>query len=350
MVNGQQILDKFPTLVSYKGGELELQAQRPCSYENPQKSGLCFIPTEKWVAPCVEAGVSIAIITPEIKVPVHPPCCFLSTHMLSLSMSLLLQKFFRTPLVPPQIDGHQIHPSATISNSAHLGNHSVVGPNAVISEDVSIGDNSYIGANSYIGPRSTIGHDSLIEPNVTIKHDIIIGHHCRIQPQCTIGSDGYGYGQDNQGHYHFKPHYGRAILEDFVELGANVQVDRGTFGDTIIGEGTKIDNHCHLAHNVVIGKHCLLIAGVIIGGSTKIGNHCILGGRSTVDGHLSICDRVILGSISAVNRSLTKPGKYGGYPIMPMQQALKSRVIFTQLPQLKKKLNQLLKDSKKETK
>ena len=345
MVSGQQILNKFPALVNYVGGNLELQAQKPCSCETPQKNNLCFIPKQKWLTPCLKSGVTIAIIAPEIEPPPTPlSCCFLSTSALSLSMSLLLREFFGAPLLPPQMDGHRIHPSATISQKAQLGKNAIIGPQAVISEGVSVGDNSYIGAHSYIGPRSTIGHNSLIEPNVTIQQDVIIGHHCRIQPQCTIGSDGCGYGQDSEGHYHFKPHYGKVILEDFVELGAGVQVDRGAFNDTSIGEGTKLDNHCHIAHNVVIGKHCILLAGALIGGSTKIGNHCVIGGRTTISGHLNICDRTLFGGLSGITRDIKEPGSYGGYPIMPLKQALKSYALVTQLPELKKKLNQLFKN------
>lgn len=341
MVNGQQILDKFPSLITHTGGPLQLQATQPCSCERPQKNSLCFIPKAKWLDSCLDAGVSIAIISPEIEVPPTPSCCFLSTPRLSLSMSLLLKEFFKSP--PPQIDGHNLHPSAVISKNAQIGSHSVIGPNAVISEGVSIGDHSYIGANTYVGPRSRIGNHTCVEPNVTIQHDVIIGHHCRIQPQCTIGSDGCGYAQDSQGCHHFKPHYGRSILEDGVELGASVQVDRGVFNDTIIGEGTKIDNNCHIAHNVVIGKHGLFLAGTMVAGSTKIGDQCTVGGRVSFGDHLNICDRAMFAGLSGVNCHITEPGQYGGHPIMPLHQAIKSRVIITQLPTLKKQLNQLLK-------
>ena len=339
MVSGQKILEKFPNLIYHMGGDIHLQATQTCSCEEPQKHSLCFIPTQKWLTPCLKAGVSIAVIHSKIKAPPSFACCILSTPQLSLAISLLSKEFFS--LSPPQIDGQQIHPSAVISKNASVEKSAIIAPNAVISEGVSIGPHSYIGANSYVGPHSSIGHHTWIAPNVTIHHKVTIGNHCRIQSQSSVGSDGYGYGRDEKKRYHFKPHYGGVRLEDFVELGSGCQVDRGVFKDTVIGEGSKIDNLCHIAHNVVIGKDCLLLAGVVIAGSCRIGNQCILGGGTYVRDHINMADGVRCNH-SLITDHITQPGgSYGLFFNVPLKQSIKALKTLTHLPELKKKVEKL---------
>ncbi len=359
MVNGQQILKIFPNLIQHVRGPLELQAEAPCSCEAPQIKALCFVSHPKWLTPCFDAEVSVIIVDAKIakklntkltsspmeqptpwkqshpklsqEQPPHSPC-ILSTPMLSLSMALILKEFFKAPLTPQKVNGHSIHPSAIISPTASLGEQVVIGPHAIISEGTSVGNHSYIGANSYLGPHSHIGHHSLIEPSVTLHHHVTVGNHCRIQSQSTLGSNTSN-----------NPFYGRVILEDFVELASCVQVERGILGNTLIGEGTKIDNHCYISQSATIGAHNIFLAGVIFGGFTSIGSHCIIGGRTLIGDHLHITNKSMFNAYSFVHRNVEKSGQYMGFPLMPFSQARKAYAIFSQLPKIKKKLQPLLK-------
>ncbi len=341
-VTGQQILDKFPMFVSHVGGALDLEAERPWSVEEPRRKGLCFIPQSRWLTPCWKAGVAVVIVDSKVKVPPSPPGCVLSTSRLSMMISLIIKEFFSSPnLLASQAHKDDVTPqvdlSAVVARGVQLGRGTVVGPYAVISHGVVTGERCHIGAHTYVGDRVCMGHDVFIEPHVTLRHDVVVGNFCRIRSQSTLGSDGCGYGQDSLGHYHFKPHYGRVILGDFVELGMGVQVDRGTFDDTVIGEGTQVGAHCHLAHNVSIGSYSLLLAGVMVAGSTHIGSRCLLGERTGVRDHIRMVDGVVCEKGSFVHCNITIPGRYMGHFLMPWRQALRAYALLARLPQLKKK-------------
>jgi UDP-3-O-[3-hydroxymyristoyl] glucosamine N-acyltransferase len=172
-----------------------------------------------------------------------------------------------------------------------------------------------------------------------------IGKNCEIKANTVIGGEGFGFAHDQKGHHHRIPQKGRVVLEDNVYIGSMCAVDRATLenGETRIGEGTKLDNHIQIAHNVKIGKHCVFAGGTVIAGSTTIGNHCVVGGHSSIAGHIKICDQVHLGGRSGVSGSIEKPGAYTGHPLQPLKDHLRSEAYIKRLPALGKAVQIILK-------
>ncbi len=186
-----------------------------------------------------------------------------------------------------------------------------------------IGKNVSIGAFSYIGKNVVIGANVRIEPRVTILDQVRIGNRVFIQSGAVIGGQGFGFVQQ-AGRYQRIPHIGRVVIEDDVDIGANVTIDRGTLGDTIVGKGTKIDSQVHIGHNVKIGRNCLIIAQVGISGSVRIGNSVILAGQVGIKDHVEIGDRSIIYAKSAVLKSVPRDAIYSGNPARDHHTTMKA--------------------------
>lgn len=260
-----------------------------------------------------------------------------------LLMALIARDIFPLTIHKRPFEGENIHSSAVVASSATIGKNVIIGPNTTIGENCVIGDNCIIGSNVTIEPHCRIGASTHIHPQVFIGHSTEMGEKCEVHPQTSIGTEGYGYAQDEKGNHYRITHYGRVIFEDDVHIGAGVQIDRGTFEDSRIGQGTKIDNHCHFGHNIKIGKNTLITGGMITAGSVSIGSQCVFGGRTSVSGHLSIADRVQVAGLSGVTKTIEKSGAYGGYPLQPLKRALKTTATLASLPEMRKNLSQVLK-------
>lgn len=276
------------------------------------------------------------------KVPASVPTVLASPNP-TLALARVGARHFAERRAQQILAGPRIHPSAQIAASAKVGENCVIGPGAVIGEHCQIGANTRIGANSVIEPHSSLGEDCVIHPLVFIAHSCVIGNRCEIKPQSCIGGEGFGYAQDQKFNHYRITHYGRVVLEDDVHIGAGVQIDRGTFGESRIGQGTKIDNHCHFAHNISVGRNTLITGGMITAGSVTIGSNCVFGGRTTVKGHLKIGDRTQFGGISVVGNDILEPGQYGGFPALELSKEMRIRASQRQLPDLVKQVRRILK-------
>jgi len=212
-----------------------------------------------------------------------------------------------------------VSPLASISPSARLGTNVAVGPFTTIGDNVVVGDNVTIFQNVSIEAGSTLGDDSIIYPNVVIYDGTRIGRRCVIHAGVIIGSDGYGFAM-HEGRHHKIPQIGIVRIEDDVEIGAGTTIDRAALGETVIGEGTKIDNLVQIGHNVKIGKHCLLVSQVGIAGSTELGDHVFVAGQSGFSGHLKIGHRVQVAAKSAVLADVPDDTKVMGSPAMPFNE------------------------------
>jgi UDP-3-O-[3-hydroxymyristoyl] glucosamine N-acyltransferase len=212
-----------------------------------------------------------------------------------------------------------VSPLASISPSARLGTNVAVGPFTTIGDNVAIGNNVTIFQNVSIEAGSTLGDDSIIYPNVVIYDGTRIGRRCIIHAGVIIGSDGYGFAM-HEGKHHKIPQIGIVRIEDDVEIGAGTTIDRAALGETVIGEGTKIDNLVQIGHNVKIGKHCLLVSQVGIAGSTELGDHVFVAGQSGFSGHLKIGHRVQVAAKSAVLADVPDDTKVMGSPAMPFNE------------------------------
>ena len=232
------------------------------------------------------------------------------------------------------------HPGSEVYEGAEVGDEVSLYPFAVVDEGASIGDRVVLYPGVYIGRNAVIGDDTLLYPNVTVREGCRIGKGVIVHANSVIGSDGFGYA--GEGGRHVKiPQTGIVVIEDDVEIGACVTIDRATLGKTIIRRGTKVDNIVQIAHNVEIGEDSIVVAQVGISGSTKIGKRVTLAGQVGVVGHIEIADNVTVGAQSGVIKSLTEEGLYSGMPAMPYHQWQRTYGIVRKLPELRKRLLQL---------
>jgi UDP-3-O-[3-hydroxymyristoyl] glucosamine N-acyltransferase len=213
--------------------------------------------------------------------------------------------------------------TATISSGAHvhptarLEDGVVVEPGAVIGEEAQIGTGSRIAAGAVIGYRCTIGRDCFIGPRAVVTH-ALIGNNVIIHAGVAIGQDGFGFAMGRQGHAKVAQ-IGRVIIQDWVEIGANTTIDRGALRDTVIGEGTKIDNLVQIAHNVVVGRHCVLVSQVGISGSSKMEDFVVMGGKSGLAGHITVGAGTQIAGYSGVTENIPPGSRWGGIPAKPLR-------------------------------
>lgn len=233
-----------------------------------------------------------------------------------------------------------ISSNAFICEGVRLGEDISIYPFVYIGEGAEIGDNTIIYPGCYIGERTRIGEGSIIYPNVTIREGVSIGKSVIIHSGAVIGSDGFGYAAHKGKHYKI-PQVGTVVIEDDVEIGANVTVDRAAMGKTVIKRGTKIDNLVQVAHNVVIGEDCLLAAQAGIAGSAELGNHVTLAGQVGVVGHIKIGENVTVGAQSGISKGIKPNQTVSGSPAIPHKEWLKAQVIFPDLPAMRKRLREL---------
>jgi UDP-3-O-[3-hydroxymyristoyl] glucosamine N-acyltransferase len=229
--------------------------------------------------------------------------------------------------------------AASIAESVELGEHVSVYPFAYISDHVQVGDETVIMPGTFIGRHTKIGRQCIMYPNVVIREGIIIGDRVIIHAGTVIGSDGFGYVLEKGEHYKI-PQVGGVIIEDDVEIGSNVSIDRATTGNTIIRKGTKIDNLVQIAHNVTIGQKSLIISQVGIAGSTEVGDFVVLGGQVGVADHTSIASGTMIGAQSGLKGAIEK-GIYSGSPAIPHATWLRAQALFGRLPELHKKIREL---------
>jgi UDP-3-O-[3-hydroxymyristoyl] glucosamine N-acyltransferase len=223
--------------------------------------------------------------------------------------------------VAPQ--GAHVHPTARLESGVTVDPGAVIGPRA------EIGAGTLIGPGAVIGPEVRIGRDGAIGPGCSVTH-ALIGDRVIIHPGCRIGQDGFGYMMSG-GRYTKIPQIARVIIQDDVEIGAGTTIDRGGLRDTIIGEGTKIDNLVQIAHNVTIGRHCIIVSRVGISGSVVIGDYAMLGGKVGVVDHLTIGEGAQVSAGSCVFSDIPAGARWGGYPAMPFRDWGRSNVMLRRL-------------------
>jgi UDP-3-O-[3-hydroxymyristoyl] glucosamine N-acyltransferase len=216
-----------------------------------------------------------------------------------------------------------IHPSAS------LGENVVLGPGVVIGPEVEIGRGTRIGANSVIGRGVAIGRDCRIGANVGIAFSYL-GDEVVVQGGAEIGGAGFGFASSAAGHVKI-PQLGRVIVQDRVEIGANSTVDRGALADTVIGEGSKIDNLVQIGHNTLIGRHCIVVGQVGISGSVAVGDYAVLGGMVGVADHVTIGAGARVGGLAGVTRDLEGGRDYGGHPARPIKEWLRETATLAKL-------------------
>jgi len=230
-----------------------------------------------------------------------------------------------------------IHKSAVLGKSVKLGKDVAIGACAYLEDNAEISDGTVVYAHCYIGRSVKVGKACIIYPNVTVRENSKIGDRVIIHPGCVIGADGFGYERTQRGHEKI-PHIGGVILGDDVELGAGVTVDRAKIAYTRIGQGTKIDNLVQIAHNVTIGKNCIIVSQTGISGSVKIGDNVMMAGQVGLVDHIEIGDNVMVAAQSGIMKSVPANTIVWGSPARPFKEAQKIYVLSHKLPEIYKRL------------
>ena len=313
-------------------GDASIQITGLASVDSARVGDLTFAEKETHFA-AAEQGAAAAILVsgPFVssnKVIIRVP----NTRV---AVARLLPLFFPSDPVEAGIDpGAVIHPSAQIDATAYVGPHCVVGPRT------RIGARSVLMGGNHLGRDCQVGDDVCLFPNAVIYARSQIGHRVTIHAGSVIGSDGYGYVFD-EGRHRKMPQVGNVVIGDDVEIGANAAIDRGALGSTVVGQGTKIDNLVHVAHNVVIGCHCLIMGQVGFAGSTRLGDYCVIASQSGISGHLKLGNQATVGAKSGVMRDIPDGGTVLGIPAMPDKQAKRQWVGVQQLPEMIRRMREL---------
>ena len=235
-----------------------------------------------------------------------------------------------------------IHPTAVIEPSAKVGNNVYIGPYVYIGDNCVIGDGCSLYPHVFVGDGTSIGNGSVLNPGVKIYHDCVIGKNCIIHAGSVVGSDGFGFAPQSESEFMKIPQLGNVVLEDNVEIGANVAIDRATMGSTIIRKGVKLDNLIQVGHNVEIGENTVMAGQCGVAGSSKIGKNCMFGGQVGISGHIKVADGVKIGAQSGVPGDIKQEDSILlGYPAIDHRDFLRSAVLFKRLPEMKTRLDSL---------
>ena len=252
-----------------------------------------------------------------------------------LAVARLLPLFHPPDAVTPGID-----PSAVVAATAQVDPTAHIGPGCVLAEGVRVGARSVLMGGNHLGRSTIVGDDVTLFPNVVLYARTEVGHRVRIHAGTVIGSDGYGYVFD-EGCHRKVLQVGHVVIHDDVEIGANAAIDCGALGPTVIGQGTKIDNLVHVAHNVVMGRHCLVMGQVGFAGSTRLGDYCVIASQSGIAGHLKLGSQATVGAKSGVMRDVEPGGTVLGIPAQPDKQTKRQWIAATQLPEALRRLREL---------
>lgn len=311
-------------------GDTPLLSLASLSEATPQ--ALSFITNDKAAktSACIKAGALLVHRhLPEIGVPqivVQNP---------QLAFAQVAQEFFVRPSAP-----RGIATEITRGTDVTIGVDPSIWPFVTLGDRVRVGARVTLYPGVFIGADSTIGDDTVLYPNVVVREGCSVGSRVIVHSGTVIGADGFGYVQ-HQGRHHKIPQLGGVTIEDDVELGANVTIDRATLGQTVIKQGTKVDNLVQIAHNVTVGEHDIIVAQVGIAGSTTIGHHVMIGGQAGLADHIHIGDQVMIAARAGVNRSLEPNQIVSGAPVMPHEVWMKAQAVIPRLPELRQLVRNL---------
>ena len=313
-------------------GDVSLLLQGFAPADRAQPGDLTFAENEGYLARAEQSAASAIIIdgpaASSRKTLIRVPNA-------RIAFAKVLPLFF-----PEPIFAAGIHPTAIVPASARIDPTAHVGPYCILGEKVRIGPRSVLQGLNHVGADCLVGEDVNLFPHVTLYARTEVGNRVRIHSGTVVGSDGFGYVLDN-GIHRKVPQIGNVIICDDVELGANVTVDRGALGPTIVGKGTKIDNLVQIAHNVTVGENCIIVSQAGVAGSTKLGNYVILGGQVGLAGHLKIGNRVSIAAQSGVMHNIPDGEKWLWTPAQPDRIAKRQMIALQQLPELFRRVKQL---------
>jgi len=299
-------------------------------------SEISFLDSSKYLGELAGTRAGACLIAPRFAASAPRGVAVLETPQPYPAFVAVARKLFPAMLRPAALFGAGGHAtSAQVHPTARLEAGVTIDPLAVIGPRTAIGAGTLIGPGAVIGPDVCIGRDCAIGAGATILH-ALIGNRVIVHPGVRIGQDGFGYLPSPQGHQKI-PQTRRVIIQDDVEIGANTTIDRGATRDTVIGEGTKIDNLVHIAHNVTIGRHCLIAGQTGISGSATVGDFAMMGGQVGVADHITVGTGVMLGARAGVMRNVPAGARWAGYPAEPAIEWKRSVATMRRLVRLGRK-------------
>ena len=318
-------------------GDPEVEVYKLAKIEEGGHGAITFLSNPKYRPFIYTTTASVVIVKDDFQ-PEHPISSTLIRVADPYSAFTQLLEFYNQMRISAKVG---IESPVAIDPSASLGENAYVGAFTSIGANCKIGNNVKIYAHTTIGDNVTIGDNTIIFSNVAIYADAVIGTNCILHSGVVIGADGFGFAPQEDGSYKKIPQIGNVVLEDNVELGANTTIDRATMGSTIIRQGVKIDNLVQIAHNVEVGAHTVIASQAGVAGSSKIGEHCSIGGQVGIAGHFTIGNYVKIQAQSGIGRNVKDNEVIQGSPAFTYMDYNKSYVVFRNLPELLKRIDEL---------
>jgi len=311
-------------------GEMVIQGVNTLEEAGPGE--IAFFAHPRYRKQLETTRASAVVVSAHLPAPDRP---YIRVANAYLALAQLLEFFY--PKSEPVLG---VHPLATLGRNPRLGQRVSIYPGAVLGDEVELGDGVRIYPGVYVGDGVKIGAESILYPQVTIYPGVTLGRRVIIHAGSVIGSDGFGYAFDGQKHRKI-PQVGGVVIEDEVEIGANVTIDRGTIGNTVIKQGTKIDNLVQIAHNVVVGEHSIIVAQVGISGSTRLGRGVMLGGQSGLVGHIQVGDGARVAAKAGVSKDVPRQAIISGFVGLPHTRWKRMEAALRRLPRLEERVRWL---------
>lgn len=318
-------------------GDAAIKVSGVAALETAQRSDVSFLARRKYLPYLAGTRAGAVIIARDLgeaqEAPEGAAILWVDDAHRALADALAL-------LYPEEPRRPEIAPTAVVASGAELGQGVTIGAYSVVEAGARLGDGVRIGAHCVVGGGCVVGEASELKDQVTLYPGTAVGRRCIIHGGSRIGVDGFGYVLED-GVHRKVPQVGQCVIEDDVEIGANVCIDRGSVGETRIGAGTKIDNLVHIAHNVQIGRRCIIVAQVGIAGSTTVGDGVALAGQVGITGHLKIGDGAQVGAQSGVSHDIPAGEKWFGYPARRLNETMRASAAFLKLPDLLRRVRRL---------
>ncbi len=316
-------------------GDGEIKIMAVAGLGEASAGDISFLSNPKYAAHVATTKASAVIVPNDWDRPAT--CALVRVENSDQAFAQTAEFFYEAPPKPAL----GVHPTAVVDDSVQLGEGVSIGANCSIEAGVVIGENTVVSPHCHVGYKTVVGADCFLYPLVSIREFTEIGDRVIIHNGAVVGSDGFGYAVMDDGSRTKIPQIGKVVIEDDVEIGANVTIDRARFGKTRIGKGTKVDNLVQIAHNVVIGEHSVLCGQAGVSGSSTIGSRVILAGQAGLAGHLEVGDGAIVGAQAGVMKDVPPKEFVMGSPAMPHLLAKKMIANMVTLPKLKEKVKQL---------
>jgi len=322
-------------------GPGDIVITRPAGVDDAVEGEICFIRSEKFAPNWTASRASAALVRRGVAVEPRPRSAILIVDDADLAMvDLLTHISGDSNTAPPGV-----HPSAVVDPTATIAPDATVGPLCVIGANSKIGSGARLVASVTIGDGCSIGVGTILHPGTILYNNSTLGDRCLLHGNVVIGADGFGFRPNPDGSGHIKiPHIGSVVIGDEVEIGANSCVDRGIFGPTTVGDGTKIDNLVQVGHNCAIGRGCVICGHTGIGGSSKLGDGVTIGGKVGVPDNITIGAGATLGGGSLAHEDIPAGEVWIGVPAQPVREAMACHAVFRKLPQLSRTVKKLARE------